>query len=263
MKEKLTIVKIGGNIIDNDESLKKFVSVFSKISGKKLLVHGGGKVATKTAAALGIETKILDGRRITGDEMIDVAVMTYAGVVNKKIVAMLHKEGITSIGLTGADGNAILAEKRPIVNGIDYGWVGDVKEVNGPFLRSLIRDRMLPVMCALTHDGNGHMLNTNADTIANEVAITLSSYYEVVLNYCFELKGVMKDIMDPASLIKEIDLDHYHQLKIEGVVADGMIPKLDNAFDAIESGVSRVNILNVDSLKQLDNKDYNEFTTLH
>lgn len=263
MKEKLTIVKIGGNVIDNESTLKEFITVFSKISGHKLLVHGGGKTATKTALALGIETQMIEGRRITGDEMINVAVMTYGGLVNKRIVALLLKEDVLAVGLTGADGNTILASKRPIRNGVDYGWVGDVEKVNGSFIHNLISTGSTPVFCALTHDGQGHMLNTNADTIANEIAIALASYYEVSLNYCFELRGVMKDINDPNSLIKKIDFMAYQSLKNERIVSEGMIPKLDNAFDAISKGVSLVNVLNVDGLAQLDNKNYNEYTTLH
>lgn len=263
MKQKLTIVKVGGNIIDDEAALQKFVQTFSEISGNKLLVHGGGKVATKMADALGVETKMVDGRRITGDDMIDVAVMTYAGLVNKKIVALLQKESISAIGLTGADGNSIEASKRPVKNGIDYGWVGDVKKVNGDFLNALIQAQTTPVFCALTHDGEGHMLNTNADTIANEVAIALSAYFDVVLNYCFELKGVMKDINDPDSLIKDINFTSYQELKSTGVVSAGMIPKLDNAFDAIDKGVSKVNIMNVKALEESENENYHEYTTLH
>ena len=263
MKERLAIVKVGGNIIDDPEVLKNFVRTFSEINGLKLLVHGGGKIATKTAASLGIETKMIEGRRITGDEMIDVVVMTYAGLVNKKIVALLCKEGVKAIGLTGADGDVIRASKRPTVEGIDYGWVGDVEEVNGSFLNDLLVGGTTPVFCALTHDGQGQMLNTNADTIANEVAIALTAYYEVSLNYCFELQGVLKNIEDPGSLVKEINLDSYRKLKMEGAIAGGMIPKLDNAFEAIGKGVARVNILNTSSLSQLDNENYHEYTTLH
>ena len=263
MKEQLTIVKVGGNIIDDVGMLNDFIQIFSGINGRKLLVHGGGKIATKTASSLGIETKMIEGRRITGDDMIDVAVMTYAGLVNKKMVALLFKEGIQAIGLTGADGNAILASKRPVKNGIDYGWVGDVEEVNGSFLYSLLQGGTTPVFCALTHDGDGQMLNTNADTIANEVALALANFYDVTLNYCFELPGVMKDINDPGSLIKEMDLNAYQKLKSEGAIVGGMIPKLDNAFAAISQGVSRVNILNATSLAQLDNVNYHEYTTLH
>lgn len=263
MKEKLTIVKVGGNIIDDETALEEFTQVFSRIQGRKLLVHGGGKIATKTASALGIKTQMIDGRRITGDDMIDVAVMTYAGLVNKKIIALLYKENVLAIGLTGADGNAILASKRPIKNGIDYGWVGDVEKVNGALINNLLKVGTTPVFCALTHDGKGHMLNTNADTIANEVAIALSSYFDVSLNFCFELSGVLKDINDPNSLVKSIDFTSYQELKENDIVTAGMIPKLDNAFNAISKGVTCVNILNVDSLAQLDNKNYHEYTTLH
>lgn len=263
MKKKLTIVKVGGNVIDDEKELVEFVHTFSELSDPKILIHGGGKMATKTAMTLGIETQMIEGRRVTGDKMIDVAVMTYAGLINKKIVAMLLKEGISALGLTGADGNAILASKRPVKNGIDYGWVGDVKSVNAPFINGLIENEITPVFCALTHDGKGHMLNTNADTIANAVAIALAPYFDVSLNYCFELNGVLENINDPQSLIKDINFETYQELKKNGIVAGGMIPKLDNAFEAIKCGVKQVNILNVSSLSQIDNSHFHEYTTLY
>ena len=260
MKEKLAVVKIGGNVIDDQLKLQDFVRIFSQLEGKKLLIHGGGKIATQTAERLNIETQMIDGRRITGDDMIDVAVMVYAGLVNKNIIAMLSSKGVTSIGLSGADGNSILAGKRPVVNGIDYGWVGDVKQVNADLFDLLLKSGITPVMCALTHDGQGQMLNTNADTVASEIAIALSSRYEVDLNYCFELPGVLRDMEDFGTLIKEIRSSDYEKLKVEGVISGGMIPKLDNAFDSLSRGVARVNIRNVESLAVNQN---HEFTTLY
>ncbi len=262
MKPGLTLVKVGGNLIEDETALQQFVSIFNRINGPKVLVHGGGKVATKLAAKLGVKSELIEGRRITGDEMIDVVVMTYAGLVNKKIVALLQHEGTSAIGLTGADGNAIQASRRPVRNGIDYGWVGDVEHVNASLLRTLLSTQHTPVLCALTHDRKGNLLNTNADTIANEVAIALSEFYEVALNYCFEHSGVMRDLDDPGSLIPNIDYESYQQLKEQGIVSAGMIPKLDNAFEAIQKGVSKVNILNMNALNKLDNQNDHEYTTL-
>ena len=263
MKEQLTIVKIGGNVIDDDEALQDFVKTFASIEGPKLLVHGGGKIATKTAAAMGISSQLIDGRRVTDDDMIDIVVMTYAGLINKRIVALLNKEAVQAVGLSGADGNTILASKRPVTNGVDYGWVGDIEQVNEPVLKNLIVAEITPVFCALTHDGAGQMLNTNADTIANAVAIAMADTYEVSLNYCFELNGVRGDLNDPSTLVKKMDLKSYHKLKETGTIAGGMIPKLDNAFDAIQKGVSKVNILNVEALAQLENTNYDAYTTLY
>ena len=263
MKEKLTIVKIGGNVIDDDESLKDFVNTFASIEGQKLLVHGGGKIATKMAGQLGIASQMIDGRRVTDDDMIDIVVMTYAGLINKRIVALLNKEAVQAIGLSGADGNAILANKRPVTNGVDYGWVGDVEQVNESVLKNLMMAKITPVFCALTHDGDGQLLNTNADTIANAVAIAMATTYEVSLNYCFELNGVMGDLNDPRTLVKKMDLQSYRKLKEEGTIAGGMIPKLDNAFEAIQKGVAKVNILNVEALAQLNNTNYDAYTTLY
>ncbi len=261
MKEKLTIVKVGGDIIDDELKMKEFITAFSKLEEKKVLVHGGGKIASKMASDLGIESNMVEGRRITGDKMIDVTVMVYAGLVNKKIVAALFTNGVNCMGLSGADANCILSDKRPAEKGIDYGWVGDIKEVNSAFIYSLIKEGITPVFCALTHDGLGNMLNTNADTIACEIAVALSNRFEVSLNYCFELPGVLKDIGDSNSLIKELSSEHYSELKNEGIISGGMIPKLDNAFNAIERGVSKVNIRNVVSL---EGKEVNhEYTRLY
>ncbi|MEM6643343.1 MAG: acetylglutamate kinase [Bacteroidota bacterium] len=264
MKREITVVKVGGNVIDSQDALLEFISVFARIPGEKLLVHGGGKVATQIASKLGVESQMIEGRRVTGDEMIDVAVMTYAGLVNKKIVALLQREGIAAFGLTGADGNSILAEKRPLQDGIDYGWVGDITRVNAGFIQQLLGIGFTPIFCALTHDGAGQMLNTNADTIANEIAIALTGHFEVKLNYCFELPGVLQNVAEPKSLIKEMNFPGYQKLKKEGIVSQGMVPKLDNAFRALSEGVNAVNILNMDSLSQLiNNKNHDGYTRLY
>ena len=262
MKERLTIVKVGGKIIENDASLSLFIEAFTQLKGKKLLVHGGGNIATKLASDLGIQTHMIDGRRVTNDRMIEVVIMSYGGLINKKLVALLNAGRVNSIGLTGADGNCILSCKRPIKNGVDYGWVGDIESVDANFLGQLIVDDITPVLAPLTYDRQGHLLNTNADTISSEVAIALSAKYEVTLNYVFDQKGVMKDISNPDSLIRSIDLATYDSLKKEHVITDGMIPKLDNAFYTIEKGVTEVKLLNVDALSNLQNSEFDEYTSI-
>ncbi|MBC6400078.1 MAG: acetylglutamate kinase [Ekhidna sp.] len=263
MKEKLIIVKIGGAIIENDARLAGFLDAFVELHGKKLLVHGGGKIAKQLASSLGIETRMVEGRRITDDQMIDVVVMTYAGLINKKLVALLSAKGIKSIGLTGADGNSIKAHKRPIKNGLDFGWVGDIETVNSNFLSMLIAENLVPVMAPLTHNETGRLLNTNADTIASEIAIALTQQFEVSLNFIFDHKGVMKNINDPDSLLRSIDKSNYEVLKKEKAITNGMIPKIENALRTIEEGVSKVRILNTSALLQSQNPDFNEYTTIH
>ena len=263
MKEKLTIVKIGGSIVGNDTRLNEFLSIFGKLEGRKLLVHGGGKTATQLASSLGIETKMVEGRRITDDQMIDVVVMTYAGLINKKLVASLSARGIKSIGLTGADGNSIKAHKRTTKNGLNFGWVGDIETVNSNFLSGLIAQNLIPVMAPITHDEAGHLLNTNADTVASEIAIALAQQFEVSLNFIFEHKGVMRDINDPESLLRSIDKSSYEVLKKEKAITDGMIPKIENAFRTIGEGVSKVRLLDALALSHLQNPDFNEYTTIH
>lgn len=260
--ERLNIFKIGGNVIDDADLLDQFLQDLCKVDGKKLLVHGGGKIATKMASSLGIETEMREGRRITTDEMIDVVLMTYGGLVNKKIVARIQSLGTNAIGLTGADGDVIRSDKRPVQNGVDFGWVGDPKAVNVEWLIELITET-LPVMAPLTHDGNGHMLNTNADTIANTLAIALSKKFRCELNYCFELDGVLKDINDPDSLIKELTQNNYASYRNEGVISNGMIPKLDNAFNAISSGVERVRIIHHKKILKLKDATFDGFTNIH
>lgn len=239
MKEKLTIVKVGGKIVEEEESLQQLLSDFSAIPGKKVLIHGGGRSATKMAAQLGIGSKMVNGRRITDAEMLNVVTMVYGGLVNKTIVSRLQAEGVNALGLTGADMDIIRSHKRPVKD-IDYGFVGDVETVNGELLADLIQKGIVPVIAPLTHDGKGHILNTNADTMAGETAKGLAQYFDVTLLFCFEKKGVLKDPDDDDSVIPYINEETFKQLVNEGVIQGGMIPKLENSFDAIHAGVSKV-----------------------
>ncbi len=250
MKDRLTVIKVGGKIVEEPETLSALLRDFSAIEGFKLLVHGGGRSATKIAGELGIETKMVDGRRVTDEAMLRVVTMVYGGLVNKNIVAGLQSEGVDALGMTGADMNIILSEKRQVKT-VDYGWVGDVKQVNGEALASLIRSGVVPVIAPLTHDGNGHLLNTNADTMAGETAKGLAPYFDVHLVFCFEKAGVLRDENDDDSVIGEITREGYAKLREEGVVTGGMLPKLDNAFDAIDCGVSEVIITKASSLGDL------------
>ncbi|MBR4940200.1 MAG: acetylglutamate kinase [Burkholderiaceae bacterium] len=250
MKEKLTIVKVGGKIVEEPETLAALLRDFSSIDGYKMLVHGGGRSATKVAAQLGIETTMVDGRRVTDTEMLNVVTMVYGGLVNKNIVAGLQGNGVNALGMTGADMNIIHSEKRPVKT-VDYGWVGDVKEVNGAALASLIKSGVVPVIAPLTHDKAGHMLNTNADTMAGECAKGLAKIFDVHLVFCFEKAGVLRDENDDNSVVTEIDRATYAQLLEDGIVSGGMIPKLDNAFEAISSGVSEVIITKASALNDL------------
>ena len=239
MKPKLSIIKIGGNIIEEQESLSQFLRLFAQLGGNKVLVHGGGKRATEIGKRIGIESKMVDGRRITDAQSLEVAVMVYAGLVNKNIVAQLQGNNCNSIGLSGADANAIIAVKRP-VSTIDFGFVGDVRVVNAESISKLLSAEFVPVFCALTHDGHGQLLNTNADTIASEVAIALSQTYDTTLYYCFEKKGVLRTIAEPDSVIKRINMESYQKLKQQKIIADGMLPKLENCFHALHKHVQRV-----------------------
>jgi len=241
--ERLTIVKVGGKIVEEKESLEQLLSHFSQIRGKRILVHGGGKLATSFAERLGIETKMVDGRRITDAETLEVVTMVYAGLVNKNIVAGLQAKGCNSIGLTGADMNVIRAVKRPVKD-VDYGFVGDIMGVNTSELRLLLNEEVVPVMAPITHDTHGQLLNTNADTIAADLAIELSSYYTVNLFYCFEKKGVLLNPEDENSVISELTYNRFKELQTEGIINEGMIPKLDNGFSAMKNGVSQVLITN-------------------
>ena len=239
MKEKLTIVKVGGKIVEEADTLSQLLADFSAIPGYKLLVHGGGRSATKIAAQLGIESKMVDGRRITDAETLKVVTMVYGGLVNKNIVAGLQAKGVNAVGLTGADMNVIRSVKRPVKE-IDYGYVGDVKHVDAEVLVSLISRGVVPVMAPLTHDGEGNMLNTNSETIAGETAKALAEAFDVTLIYCFEKKGVLRDAEDEDSVIPVITPDLFKKYVDEGVIQGGMIPKLENSFSAVEAGVSQV-----------------------
>ncbi|RIH62920.1 acetylglutamate kinase [Mariniphaga sediminis] len=245
--DRLTIIKVGGKVVENPDSLNALLDQFTRISGNKILVHGGGRTATDIAAKLGIETEMVDGRRITGKEMLDVVTMVYGGLVNKKIVAGLQARGCNAIGLTGADLNLISARKRPVAE-IDYGFVGDVIDVNSRELRMMINENVVPVVAPLTHDEKGQLLNTNADTIAAELATELSDYFSVYLFYCFEKTGVLLDPEDNSSVIHELDMQLFLQYQNEGVIHAGMIPKLDNGFRAKRNGVKEVLITNPENM---------------
>ncbi len=248
-KETLSIVKIGGNIVDNPEALEQFLNDFNQLEGRKLLVHGGGVMASKMAKELGIETKMVDGRRITDAETLKTVTMVYAGWINKSIVAALQKIGCNAIGLSGADANVIPSVRRAPVP-IDFGFVGDPNpdKINNTFIAQLVESNITPVFCAITHDENGSLLNTNADTIANTVAAAMSDIYSTTLYYCFEKEGVLRDVDNPKSIIPSLTKEEAETCKAEGIIAGGMIPKIDNSFKAIEKGVSEVVILHAKNL---------------
>ncbi len=237
--EKLTLVKVGGKIVEEPETLKQLLYDFSKIEGYKVLVHGGGRSATAIAAKLGIESIMVNGRRVTDEETLKVVTMVYGGLVNKQIVAGLQAIGVNALGLTGADLNYMRSEKRPVKD-VNYGFVGDVKEVNADILADLIGKNVVPVLAPLTHDKAGNMLNTNADTIAGEAAKALSKHFEVTLMFCFEKKGVLMSENDDESVIAEITPALFEKYVAEGIISGGMIPKLENSFDAINAGVKQV-----------------------
>ena len=237
--EKLTIVKVGGKIVEEPNSLKQLLSDFSKIRGYKVLVHGGGRSATSLATKLGIESKMVNGRRITDGEMLKVVTMVYGGLVNKQIVAGLQAIGVNGLGLSGCDLNYMRSEKRPVTD-VDYGYVGDVKEVNAGILVDLILKGVVPVLAPLTHDNAGNLLNTNADTIASSLAIAMAKFYRVKLIYCFEKNGVLSNPDDESSVIEKITESAFVDYKAKGVIHSGMIPKLDNAYAALKAGVSEI-----------------------
>ncbi|MFC0877424.1 acetylglutamate kinase [Saccharicrinis sp. FJH2] len=243
--EHITVVKVGGKVVEDRDSLQKLLEGFCAIKGHKLLVHGGGRLATTIGDQLGIESKYINGRRITDEETLKVVTMVYGGLVNKSIVASLQALGCNAIGLTGADMNVIEAHKRPVKD-IDYGYAGDIDKVNAGLLADLIHKDVVPVMAPLTHDLNGGMLNTNADTIASEVARTLTEFYDVSLVYCFEKKGVLLDENDDESVIGELTRELYKRYVDEGRISGGMIPKLDNAYASIDKGVKKVIITRSD-----------------
>ena len=235
----LKVIKIGGNIIDDSQALDSFLSEFSKLEGPKVLVHGGGKLATQLAKQMNVPVKMNNGRRITDMETLDIITMVYAGKINKNSVAQLQSYNCNAIGFSGADGNTIISEKRPI-QPIDYGFVGDVKKVNTDALKILLDNNITPVFCAITHNKNGQLLNTNADTIASELAIGFAKQFKTELYYCFEKNGVLKDINNEDSVVENIDTQIYQTLIEEGIIADGMLPKLNNCFHAINNNVNKV-----------------------
>jgi len=237
--EKLTIIKVGGKIVEEEQSLQQLLKDFSRIEGAKILVHGGGRSATKLAERLGIESRMVNGRRITDKETLQVVTMVYGGLVNKNIVAGLQALNVNALGLTGTDLNLIRSEKRPVKD-IDYGYVGDVKEVNIEILSNLISQGVVPILAPLTHDKKGNILNTNADTIAGETAKALAKVFDVSLVFCFEKKGVLMDENDDDSVIPKLNKEDFDRLVNEGVIQGGMIPKLENSFEAIEAGVKEV-----------------------
>jgi acetylglutamate kinase len=257
MKQKLSIVKIGGNVIENEIELDQFLLNFSKLEEPKILVHGGGKLATKLASQLGIESKMTNGRRITDGKSLEVITMVYGGLTNKNIVAKLQALGTNAIGLSGADGNSIQGHKRPVKE-IDFGFVGDIDGINSELISTLLQSNLTPVFCAISHDGKGQLLNTNADTIASELAIGMSYKYHTTLYYCFEKKGVLSNVEDEESVIKHIDTHNYNDLLEQNIITDGMLPKMENCFYALQQNVDKVCIGNISMLETGSNL----FTTL-
>ena len=251
-KRTLEIIKIGGKLINDEQELLRFLNVLTSIENDIIMVHGGGRKATELSALLGIRTKMIDGRRITNKETLEVAIMVYAGLVNKNIVALLQSMQIDAIGLCGADANIIKAYKRPVKE-IDYGFVGDIESVDGGKLGGLLSIGLTPALCAISHNTKGQLLNTNADTIAAQVAIAMSSKYEVSLKYCFEFPGVLHDISDHGNTIKTIAANELESMKETGVINAGMLPKLSNGFDALRNGVDEVSICGIDNLISQEN----------
>lgn len=245
----IKVVKIGGNVIDNEVAFAAFMERFAQLEGKKILIHGGGKIATRFAKEMGVETKMIEGRRVTDKAMLDIVTMTYAGLINKKVIATLQKNGCNAIGLSGADGNAIKATKRP-ANPIDFGYVGDIDpaNVNSSLLEVLLNSGITPVFSAIMHNGEGDLLNCNADTVASSVALGASRIEETELIYCFEKRGVLRDINDDDSVIELVTPENYPSLKADKIIADGMIPKIDNALKAVSQGVKKVCIKHSDEL---------------
>lgn len=251
--QHINVVKIGGNVIDNAEALARFIDDFAKLEAPKILIHGGGKLATRLSEKLEIETKMIDGRRVTDRQTLDIVTMVYAGLINKQIVAGLQAAGCNAIGLSGADANVVPAVRRSPVP-IDFGFVGDIDaaKINSDFIATLLEAGVSPVFCAITHDGEGSLLNSNADSVASAVAVAASRIAPTDMHFCFEKLGVLRDVDDPDSLIAEIRPDSYRELRELGVVNKGMIPKIDNAFCAVEKGVKSVTIKHSDNL--LSNK---------
>ena len=251
--ETLKIIKIGGNIIDNNDALAAFITDFATLNGPKILVHGGGKLATQLATQMNVPVQMNEGRRITNADTLDIITMVYAGKINKNIVAQLQANTCNAIGFSGADGNTIVSEKRP-TKPIDYGFAGDVKQVNTETLEILLKNNITPVFCAITHDKNGQLLNTNADTIASELAIGFASIYNTELYYCFEKNGVLEDVNNDDSVIENINTESYKTLKENKIIFEGMLPKLDNCFHAINRNVQNVCIGKSDMLFNTNNR---------
>ena len=241
------VIKIGGGVLENEANRDAFLRQFAAIEGSKVLVHGGGRLATTMADRLGVQTQMIDGRRVTDQETLNIVTMVYGGLVNKQVVAQLQTMGVNAIGLTGVDGGWMRSVKRPIKNGIDYGFVGDVTQVNGSYLRMLIGMGLTPVIAPITYSAEGLLLNTNADTVASMTAISLEP--DVQLTFCFEKAGVLSNPDDESSLIPRITRESYTQLKADGIISGGMIPKIDNAFAAIEHGVQSVSITHASNLQ--------------
>jgi acetylglutamate kinase len=265
IKKRMYIIKIGGNVLDNPVRLQRFLIDFAQLSGPKLLVHGGGKIASTIGLQLGIQPAYVEGRRLTDADTLKLVAMVYAGLINKNVVAQLQALGCNAIGMTGADANAIPATKRPVKT-VDYGFAGDIagpETVNAQAIQALLQAGLTPVFAPLTHDGAGSLLNTNADTIASVLATALASHYPVKLVYCFEKKGVLADAADDDAVIAHIDQHRYEDLKEKGVVKDGMIPKLDNAFAALQQGVSAVLIGEAEALPSLSSSFSGTTIELH
>jgi acetylglutamate kinase len=246
--EQIHVIKVGGAVVEDPERLNQLLARFANIKGKKVLVHGGGRAATQMASQLGIETTMVEGRRITDAQMLRVVTMVYAGLVNKQVVASLQALGVNAVGLTGADMNLIVSHRRPVKNGIDYGFVGDVDRADGLALKTLAEAGFTPVVAPLTHDGHGQLLNTNADTMAQTVATALAAHYSVTLVYAFEKAGVLANPDDDSSVIPVITRQNYEQLKQQGIVSGGMVPKIDNALAAISQGVDSVVITSAEAI---------------
>ena len=256
-KQQLHIIKIGGNIINNPEVLSSFLNDFSEFKGLKILVHGGGKKATELAESIGLTPKMINGRRVTDAKNLEIVTMVYAGLLNKNITAQLQQNNCNALGLSGVDANCILAHKR-IVKDIDYGFAGDIDAVNSNNISVFLENEMTPVFCAITHDKNGQLLNTNADTIASEIAIGMSNKYDVSLIYTFEKNGVLRSVDNDDSVIENINSTSYSKLKKDGIITDGMLPKMENCFHALQQGVSKVIIGN----STIINNQNQSFTTL-
>ena len=257
MKETLNIIKVGGGVVEDRASLTSLLNQFTAMEGRKVLVHGGGRLATSMAANMGIESRMVGGRRITDEKMLEVVTMVYGGLVNKNIVAGLQAKGVKAIGLTGADGDVIRSHKRPLKcvrmddgteQMVDFGYVGDVDRVDAQLLVQLIEGGIVPVVAPLTHDGEGHILNTNADTIAASVACALAEHYDVTLTFCFEKPGVLRNADDDSSVIPTINEEQARSHIAEGIIVGGMIPKIENAFEAIHQGVRQVIITHSDNI---------------